>query len=299
MQPKVSIIIPIYNKQAYLRQCLGSLKAQTLAEIEFFCINDGSTDDSEKILQEFASKDERFKVINQLHIGTGAARNKGLELAQGEYVGFVDADDWVAADYFEKLYMQTKAEDADICCALQRKDIYRDREVTTTTPWHEDKTLMKKQLILTAGHLWSKIFRRAFVEKYHLRNATTRRTQDIAFSVPAILQAERISAVKDTFYYYRISENSASHQAIERQDCFELGEIFKLILAQEYADNDAIKLIRARLQADTQYYLSRTIQFKNKIIIFKSLIKNVTDFNWKANEQAAYRTARLMTFLGM
>ncbi|MBQ8465352.1 MAG: glycosyltransferase [Alphaproteobacteria bacterium] len=298
MQAKVSVIIPIYNKGVYLRQCLESLKAQTLADIEFICVNDGSSDGNDKILAELAS-DTRFKVIYQAHIGTGAARNKGIELAQGEYIGFVDADDWVAEDYFAKLYAQAQADKADICCALQRKDIYANKTVETTTPWHGDIALMKKQLILTAGHLWSKLFKRAFVEQHHLRNATTRRTQDIAFSVPAILQAERISAVKDTFYYYRISEDSASHQAIERQDCFELGEIFKLILAQEYADNDAIKLIRARLQADTQYYLNRTTNFKNKIIIFKSLIKNVPSFKWAGTYQMAYKTAKILNLLGL
>ena len=298
MQAKVSVIIPIYNKGAYLRQCLESLKAQTLADIEFICVNDGSTDESDKILAEFAP-DARFKVIYQAHIGTGAARNKGIELAQGEYIGFVDADDWIAEDYFEKLYTQALADKADICCALQRKDIYAHKTVETATPWHEDIALMKKQLILTAGHLWSKLFRRAFVEQHHLRNATTRRTQDIAFSVPAILQAERISAVKDTFYYYRISEDSASHQAIVREDCRELGEIFKQILAQGNTDDESEKLIRARLQADTRYYLSRTTNFKNKIIIFKNLIKNVKKFSWQANEQKAYRTAQLLTFLGL
>lgn len=298
MQTKVSVIIPIYNKQAYLRQCLESLVAQTLREIEFICVNDGSDDECQEILKEFVS-DVRFRIITEAHIGTGASRNKGLELAKGEYVGFVDADDWVDADYFAKLYEQAKSDDADICCALQRKDVYANREVDTNTPWHEDKVLMKKQLVLSAGHLWSKIFKREFTEKHHFRNATTRRTQDIAFSVPAVLKAGKISGVRGTFYHYRVREDSASHQAIEREDCCELSKIFKHILAQGYTDDEAIRLICARLQADTQYYLSKTSGFKNKIIIFKNLIKDVPAFDWSGNHQIAYKTAKILNLLGL
>lgn len=298
MQPKVSVIIPIYNKESYLRECLESLKAQTLPEIEFICLNDGSTDGSDKILEEFA-QDKRFRIITQDHFGTGAARNNGISLAQGEYIGFIDADDWIDADYFAKLYEQANQDNADICCALKRKDIYADKEVETITPWHNDLPLMKKQLILTAGHLWSKIFKRELIEKHHLRNATTRRTQDIAFSIPAILLAEKISGVSDTYYHYRINENSASHQAIERTDCAELGEIFKLMLAQDYRNTEANKMIMARLQADTQYYLSRTTEFKNKIIIFKNLIKDIPQFVWNGKHQNAYCIAKTLNLLGL
>lgn len=98
--PKVSIIVPVYNVENYLRKCLDSLINQTLKNIEIICINDGSTDNSLSILEEYASKDERIIVINQENAGVSSARNRGLEIATGEYIAFVDADDSVTPDCF-------------------------------------------------------------------------------------------------------------------------------------------------------------------------------------------------------
>ena len=98
---KVSVIVPVYNQQAYLTQCLESLQNQTLREIEILCVNDGSTDESWSLMQEFAARDSRFVLLNQPNQGTGRARNAALARARGEYVGFVDGDDFVDADYFE------------------------------------------------------------------------------------------------------------------------------------------------------------------------------------------------------
>ena len=101
---KISIIVPVFNVEKYLSECLNSLINQTLKDIEIICVDDGSTDSSPSILEEFRNKDERIKVIRQENSGVSVARNNGLAIAQGEYVGFVDSDDWVDADFFEKLY---------------------------------------------------------------------------------------------------------------------------------------------------------------------------------------------------
>ena len=110
----ISLIIPVYNVENYLRQCLDSIINQTLKEIEIICINDGSTDSSKQILEEYALKDERIKIINQKNKGAGAARNSGIDAATGEYIGFVDSDDWVNLDAFEKLYNKITRENVDI-----------------------------------------------------------------------------------------------------------------------------------------------------------------------------------------
>ena len=102
---KVSIIIPVYNVEKYLQKCLESLVNQTLKEIEIICINDGSTDKSEEILKIFAQKDDRIIVVNKENEGQSVARNVGIKLAKGEFLGFVDSDDWVDLDFFEKLYL--------------------------------------------------------------------------------------------------------------------------------------------------------------------------------------------------
>lgn len=112
-QPKVSIIIPAYNVERYLEKCLDSLLKQTLQDIEIIVIDDGSTDSTYKIMQDFAKKDERVKIITQTNQKQGAARNRGMEIATGEYISFVDSDDWVDGNYFEKMYEAAKKYDAD------------------------------------------------------------------------------------------------------------------------------------------------------------------------------------------
>ncbi|MCA0755383.1 glycosyltransferase [Paenibacillus sp. N4] len=113
-KPKVSVIIPVYNAEAYLSECLDSLLAQTLHECEFICVNDGSRDRSRAIIEVFLNKDARVRLIDQPNRGVSAARNAGLAAASGEYAGFVDADDRVEPDMFETLYAAAAAGGYDI-----------------------------------------------------------------------------------------------------------------------------------------------------------------------------------------
>lgn len=111
---KVSIIVPIYNVEKYLKRCLDSLVNQTLNDIEIICINDGSTDGSLEILNEYGRRDDRIVIINQENSGLSATRNKGIDIAKGQFIGFVDSDDWVSKDYFEKLYNSAIQNEAEI-----------------------------------------------------------------------------------------------------------------------------------------------------------------------------------------
>ena len=111
---KVSVLVPIYNVEEFLPECLDSLVNQTLKDIEFICINDGSKDDSLKILKEYAKKDKRILIINKKNSGYGDSMNKGLEKAKGEYIGIVESDDFIDLDAFEKLYNIAKKNDADV-----------------------------------------------------------------------------------------------------------------------------------------------------------------------------------------
>ena len=113
---KISVVVPVYNVEAYLERCLDSLINQTLSDIEIICVNDGSTDSSPEKLEEFAKKDSRIKIINQENGGLSAARNTGIEAATGEYIGFVDSDDYVDLDFYEKLYNAATSHNADISC---------------------------------------------------------------------------------------------------------------------------------------------------------------------------------------
>lgn len=105
---KVSVIVPIYNVEKYLKKCLDSIINQTLKEIEIILVNDGSTDGSSLILEEYKRKDNRIILINKINGGQGSARNEGIKIAKGEYIGFVDSDDWISLDMYEKLYEEAE-----------------------------------------------------------------------------------------------------------------------------------------------------------------------------------------------
>lgn len=105
---KISVIIPVYNVEKYLSKCLNSLICQSFQDIEFICINDGSTDNSLNLLEQYALKDSRIKVITQPNKGPACARNKGLSIATGEYISFVDSDDFIENDAFERLIQSQK-----------------------------------------------------------------------------------------------------------------------------------------------------------------------------------------------
>ena len=124
--PKISVIIPVYNVERFLKKCLESVINQTLSDLEIICINDGSTDKSLSILNSFAQKDNRIIVINQDNQGQSCARNAGLSIATGKYIGFVDSDDWIDLDFYEKLYNTAKKYNADIAAAgIKRLRTYK------------------------------------------------------------------------------------------------------------------------------------------------------------------------------
>jgi glycosyltransferase involved in cell wall biosynthesis len=123
MAIKVSVIIPVYNVEDYLEKCLDSVINQTLGDIEIICVNDGSTDNSPKILDRYAKLNSNIKVINKKNGGAGSARNFGLIHANGKYVGFVDSDDWISKDMYEKLYKNACEYDSDmVMCPIHVVD---------------------------------------------------------------------------------------------------------------------------------------------------------------------------------
>ncbi len=122
MEPKVSIIIPVYNVEAFLPRCLDSITGQTLREIEIICVDDESPDRSIDILRRYAAADARIRIISQKNKRQGGARNTGFEVARGKWVAFIDSDDWLDADYFERLVATAERHNAEIACTSVEKE---------------------------------------------------------------------------------------------------------------------------------------------------------------------------------
>ncbi|MCD8124924.1 MAG: glycosyltransferase [Lachnospiraceae bacterium] len=211
---KVSVIIPVYNVSAYLRQCLDSVSKQTLSEIEVICIDDGSTDDSLSILQEYEQSDPRFHVLTQKNCYAGVARNRGLEQAQGEYVIFWDADDYFALDALELLYQRAKAFDADICiCDAQNFDTDTGKLLAHSyfhKPFPEEevfsvKTFKERFFTFTSPVIWNKLIRRNLLLEEEIRFQDIQHINDALGTFLALVCAKRIVLLEKKLIYYRVN----------------------------------------------------------------------------------------------
>lgn len=206
---KLSIIVPIYNVEKYLTKCLNSLVNQTLKEIEIICVDDGSTDNSLNILKEFAKKDIRIKVYTQQNSGQSVARNVAIKNATGEYLGFVDSDDWVDLDYFEKLYNVAKEYSCDIACAgFKRcgKFISSIRKSYDKVKIYEninDKVFVDK--VPEHNYLWNKIYKR---DKWFFKFCEGRIFEDVEILVKILFYLGKMATVPNTYYNYRKNPNS-------------------------------------------------------------------------------------------
>ena len=229
---KVSVILPVYNVEQYLTKCLESLVTQTLKDIEIICINDGSTDSSLRILNNFASKDNRIIIVNQENQGPGRARNLGIELSKGEYLAFVDPDDWLDTNTLECLYNKAKEFDVDIV-EFNYKEIYEDSQ---QIKYHNLKIKLpegmpfnfrycKKYLFGTNLVSWNRIYRTDFINQYDIRFGDTRKAQDTIFSIGAKIHAQKILYINKPFYNYLIrsnsSVNSISAENLKIINCFQ------------------------------------------------------------------------------
>lgn len=213
LEPKISIIIPVYNPGEYLKVCLDTIIHQTYSNFEVLAINDGSTDYSYKLLKEYASKDERIRVFYQENQGPAAARNLGLEQATGDYVTFIDADDYVTSNYLERLVTEIQSSGAEIAIS----DYYRYDDKTNLLHYHlfdddyqvleltPDEVLRKLQeLVITmiGGKLvQTDLFNRVRFRVGHGYEDT--------FTVQKLyLQATKIVYVKENLYCYRLTNDS-------------------------------------------------------------------------------------------
>lgn len=212
--PKVSVIIPVYNVEDYLRQCLDSIINQTLKDIEIICVDDGSTDSSLQILHEYKIKDSRVKVMTQKNQHAGVARNAGMQVARGEYFVFLDADDFFEADLLQLQYEKCKKFDADIslCSAncfqqktgkFERADWLLAKSLIKTQPFNRE-TLGDKLFSVTGPNPWTKMFSSVFIRKYNLRFQALPRANDVYFTMVALALADKIVAVDRPLVHYRI-----------------------------------------------------------------------------------------------
>lgn len=224
---KVSIIVPVYNAAEYLQRSLQSICRQTYEHLEIILIDDGSTDDSLTLCKEWAIKDARVIVQHQENGGVSSARNLGLELASGEYLMFVDADDWIAPDMVGTLHELAVKHQADVstCCYLEvyekHEDIIeeqqnRERVQEASVAVSNEKIEAGLQLLLPWA-VYCKLYRRDILKKIRFKNYKI--AEDLLFNTEVICDTELkcVATIDRKMYYYFIHENSAIRQGYQRK----------------------------------------------------------------------------------
>ncbi len=227
MEIKVSVVIPIYNAEKYLKQCLDSVQNQTLKEIQIICVNDGSTDKSLDIINEYSKNDERFVVINQKNSGCGKAYNEGMKAATGEYIGFVEPDDYINLDMYENLYNIAKSNDVDFVKSdfveFNSKGETNYRALTYSKEYYNKIINPKEDLNVFnfAMNTWTGIYSREFLEKNDIKyNETAGASfQDNGFWFKTFCLAERVYFLDKDFYNYRIDNPNSSINNHEKVLC--------------------------------------------------------------------------------
>lgn len=219
---KLSIIVPVYYVEPYLPKCIDSILAQTMTDFELLLIVDGSPDRCAEICDSYAAKDNRIIVIHQQNHGVSAARNAGLKIAKGEYIGFVDPDDLIAKQFFSKMYCAAKGKNKEVACCdyLVFPD---EKDIKDITGSREDSILeMDIETILfdlfsrpskMKGIVWNKIYKRSVLNTLNF-NTSLKNYEDLYFWLNCLSANKEITAcfLSERLYYYRINNNSASRK---------------------------------------------------------------------------------------
>ena len=213
---KVSVVMPVYNADDYITQAIETVLSQTLSDFELICVDDGSTDKSVEIIKSFADADKRVKLVEMSHIGVSTARNKGLLKSQGEYVIFLDADDFYEDTLLEKLYNTAKEQNLDIVAT--GFDLYDNKKARYIKSAEEEHGNIYAQgavasknefpdfiLQSTTGYVWNKLFRSAFLKEKEILFAPELYVfEDVYFVCCALSLADRVARVYETLVHHRI-----------------------------------------------------------------------------------------------
>ncbi len=232
--PKVSVVIPIYNAAEFLGECLDSVLQQSLTDIEVICVDDGSPDNSLEILKKYEKQDARLRIISQPNQGAGAARNNGMANAKGEYLCFLDSDDFFDKDMLKEAYEAAHACRADVCVYDADLFTHTTKEFKPCTwafrrqyfpskqPFSPLQKDVKDNIFrMFNGWPWDKLFRREFVQKIDLQYQNLRTTNDMFFVFIGLARAKRIATVDKVLAHQRVEvKTSLSRTRDKSWNCF-------------------------------------------------------------------------------
>ncbi|MBR3071081.1 glycosyltransferase [Fibrobacter sp.] len=312
--PAISVIIPMYNTEAFIKDCLDSLVAQTFTDFEAIIIDDGSTDESTRIAASYASSDSRFRVIGQPNKGVSEARNTGLKIMRGEYVTFVDSDDCVAPNFLETLFYIARLHQADIaCCSIQNiNETYKENEVspdvaklknTTNSAWLTPEKAFCISLYqdsLPDYSAWNKLYKAALWKNKQFPVGTI--YEDLAIIPDILLIANKVAITKAKLYLYRKRLGSELSTQINHQKIIPLLGIAEDVFEKAKSKPKPLyKAARSMLLSASFSILMRTedseefAEYRKKALEHIRKYRFGTFFDWKIRMRN--RMAILISYL--
>ena len=275
-QPKVSVIVPFYNAERYLKQCLDSLQKQIYSNFEVLLINDGSIDQSYQIAAEYAKVDERFNLITQTNAGLASARNVGLQKMGGEYVTFVDGDDFVSENYLAKMIRVAEVENADLVIG----NYYRYSDADKMYHFYDFSDILRNEEIRIdefAKNItkvpycvaWGKLYHQKLFD--HVRFPDGRLFEDTPTTIKVALKATKIWGLNEDLYAYRITEGSITESAMSVKkisDALDTAEdiLTSLVITgqsvSEHLADYYMMLLHARKFLEAHHLIDNEIYFK-------------------------------------
>lgn len=295
MKNKVSIIIPCYNIEKYVEKCLNSIIKQTERNIEIICVNDGSEDNTLKLLQKYQQIDNRIKIVEKNNGGVASARNVGIRESNGEYIMFVDGDDYIDRNMVKQLYVEAKRNEIDII-KCNRYDVYpKARKIIRRKPlWEENKIIekefFKKEIYMDffkrskLGSVWMTLIKSEIIKKNNIYfNEKMHVDEDVVFSFQVFLKAKRFMYIKEPYYYYVRHGEGLSARGVNLEDRIESREEHvrflkeKINLCDIENQEEVLKEKIAFIGIYTAFQTSRmnkSITFFKRYNVFKKVLCN-------------------------
>lgn len=292
---KVSIVVPVYNTEKYLRKCLNSLVGQTLEDIEIIVVNDGSPDNSQAIIDEYMKNHPSVvKGISQKNAGLSAARNAGLKKATGEYVSFVDSDDYVDIDMTETLYNYASQNGLDIL-GFGYKELQQDRTLRSVSTFSDEP--VQKQLMIKQTMACNKLFRREFLEENQLQFVSGIYYEDLEFVPRAVALTEKVAWLDVYPYNYIIRGSSIMHQKKfnpKFHDIFLVLDTLEKSIGKEFPEELEYLYIEHLLFSAAGRFLA--YKERKELINKISLVMKQKFPNWKNNRYFKKRNLKYRLF---
>ena len=288
---KLSIIVPVYNTAGYLEQCVNSLLAQPIPEndYEILLVNDGSIDQSLDVMQRYlAAYPDRIEIIDTENGGQGRARNLALEVAQGDYIGFADSDDWAADDMYARLLAFAEAEDADIAVCNSYSVCGSEMTLMEARPQGTD--------ISAAGSVWNKLFRRSLIGDVRFPEGLW--YEDFAFSAKLLMKSQKTVFLEEPLYYYRASNTSTmrNQNAIKNLDILTVIDDIAAFAGDDAKDTiDFFIINHVLVDAIKRVNLQNSLDKKNVIRTLRDYVKtHIPDLDACKAYQAESKNRRII-----